>query len=270
VGFVDISPRYDPLDGFTNTSDIRGPLANVNFNGNGTSLKNWFLFMYADRFVDESGAVHQADTSVNLNATFKNGFSIDGLGFQTGILRSYAIPSGPGCSGAIVGRTAYGGTPCYLDGENERFNFLNAAIGYRDNTPTPFDASYSAGPFGGDFVHLFSLTTSRPIAGRYSLSLEYDGTWERPNDGDAFDSQFLRRIGIERALGADANISLSLRSINGTGGFALPGTNFALAYHRHWTSGNDLYINFGTPASTSTLDRLIVKYVFHVGPQAGT
>ncbi len=271
LGYLDISPYYAPVDGYTSTSDIHGPTLNFNLTGNGVSLKNWFLFMYADRFLDDSGAVHQADTSINLNAAFKNGFSLDGVGLQTGVLRSYAVPAGPHCSGAIVGRSAFDGAPCYLDGETDRFNLATASVGYHDGTPAPIDATYAFGPFGGDELHEFSITTSRPLAGRYALSLEYDGSWELPQQGGgALDSQFLRRIGIERALGADSSVSLSLRSINGTGGFALPGTNVALAYHRHWINGNDLYVNFGTPASTSTLDRVIVKYVLHLGPLPGT
>jgi len=84
------------------------------------------------------------------------------------------------------------------------------------------------------------------------------------------DSQFLRRVGIGASLGRDANVSLSLRSVSGTGGFALPGTDVAATFHRHWANGNDLYLDFGTPAATSTLDRFIAKYVLHVGPLPGT
>jgi len=268
LGYVDVSPRYAPLDGYTTVSDIRGPTAFVNLAGNGSAVKNWGFFGYADRFFDDSGAVHEADTQLNLTAVFKDHFSINGIGPQTGLLRTYAVPAGPGCSGPIVGRSSYGGSPCYLDGITERYDLFTAAAGYGDGTPAPIDGSYFFGPFGGNMLHEFTLTTSRPLGAHYALALEYDGTWERAPSG-SLDSQFLRRVGLERALGADSNVSLSFRSINGTGGFALPGTDVALAYHRHWTNGNDLYINFGTPAATSTLDRLIVKYVLHLGPLPG-
>jgi hypothetical protein len=270
LAYVDVSPHYDPLDGFTANSDIRGPDATIYLLGNGTRVKNWTLAIYGDRFTDESGAVHQADTLLALSATLKNGFSLNSFGPQTGVLRSYDVPAGPGCSGPAVGRSAFTGAPCYLNGRSDRFDFFNAGFGYRDGTPAPIDWSYSFGPFGGNTLHQFTTTTSRPLGGRFALTLEYDGTWERSVATGMLDSQFLRRIGLGASLGRDANVSLSLRSINGTGGFALPGTDVAATFHRHWANGNDLYLDFGTPAATSTLDRFIAKYVLHVGPLPGT
>ncbi len=270
VGYVDVSPHYAPLDGFTANDDIRGPDAAVNLLGNGTRVKNWIFGFFGDRYLDGSGAVHQADAAFALNAVFKNGFSLDGVGPVIGELRSYAVPSGPRCGGPIVGRSAFGGAPCYLDGQTSRFDLFTAAFGYHDGTPAPVDWSYSYGPFGADELHQFTSTTSRPLGGRFSLTLEYDGTWERSFATGALDSQFLRRVGIGASLGPNANVSLALRSISGTGGFALPGTNVAATFHRHWANGDDLYLDFGTPAATRTLDRFIAKYVLHVGPLPGT
>jgi hypothetical protein len=270
LAYVDVSPHYDPLDGFTANSDIRGPDATIYLLGNGTRVKNWTLAIYGDRFTDESGAVHQADTLVSLSTTFKNGFSLNSFGPDVGVLRSYDVPAGPNCGGPIVGRSAFTGAPCYLNGRTDRFDFFNAGFGYRDGTPAPIDWSYSFGPFGGNMLHQFTTTTSRPLGARFALTLEYDGTWERSDATGMLDSQFLRRIGLGASLGRDANVSLSLRSINGSGGFALPGTDVAVTFHRHWTSGNELYLDFGTPAATSTLHRFIAKYVFHVGPLPGT
>ncbi len=270
AGYVDVSPNYNPLDGFTANSDIRGPTGTIFLLGNGTRVKNWVLALYDDRFADRSGAVHQADTSLTLSATFKNGFSLNGFGPQTGVLRSYDVTAGPGCGGAVVFRSFFTGAPCYLNGRTDRFNFFNAGFGYRDGTPAPVDWSYAWGPFGGVMLHQFNATTSRPLAGHLALTLEYDGTWERSFATGRLDSQFLRRVGLGASLGRDANFSISLRSINGNGGFATPGTNLAATFHRHWANGNELYLDFGTPAATSTLDRAIVKYVFHVGPLPGT
>ena len=270
LAYTDVSPHYDPLDGFTANSDIRGPSAAIYLLGNGTRWKNWLVALYGDRFMDRSGAVHQADTSATLSATFKNGFSLNNFGPQTGVLRSYDVTAGQDCAGSVVGRSAFGGAPCYLNGRTDRFNFFNAGFGYRDGTPAPVDAAYSFGPFGGVMLHQFTSTTSRPLAGHLALTLEYDGTWERAFATGQLDSQFLRRVGLGASLGPDSNFSVSLRSINGNGGFALPGTNLAATFHRHWSNGNELYLDFGTPAATSTLDRFITKYVFHVGPLPGT
>ncbi|HEX3468476.1 MAG TPA: hypothetical protein VHT05_10390 [Candidatus Elarobacter sp.] len=270
AGYEDVSPRYNPIDGFTADDDIRGPNVALNLLGNGTRVKNWILSLFGDRYQDDSGAVHQADAAVLLNAAFKNGFSIDGSGPDVGELRTYAVPSGPHCGGAIAGRSAFGGAPCYLDGQTSRFDLFTAAFGYRDGTPAPVDWSYAYGPFGDNELHEFTTTTSRPIGRRLSLTLEYDGSWERSLVTGQLDSQFLRRIGLGASLGPNANVSLALRSINGTGGFALPGTNVAASFHRHWNNGDDLYLDFGTPAATKTLDRFIAKYVLHVGPLPGT
>jgi len=86
----------------------------------------------------------------------------------------------------------------------------------------------------------------------------------------AFDSQWLRRISLGAQLGPYENFTISLRSINGRGGFSPPGVNLAAAYHRRFRSGDELFLNFGTPAATRTLDRFIVKYLFRFGGDAGT
>jgi hypothetical protein len=123
---------------------------------------------------------------------------------------------------------------------------------------------------GPDFVHLYTLSTSRPLGRFLSLGVEYDGTLERATTTGAYDSQWLRRISLGALLGQDSNLTISLRGINGRGGFALPGTNLAAAYHRKFRSGDELFINFGTPAAPRTLNRLIMKYLFRFGGEAGT
>jgi len=270
VGYDDVSPRYAPLDGFTAIDDIHGPTAALNFLGNGTRVKNWVLSAYADRFLDDSGAVHEADTLLTAQAAFKNGFSIDGIGPQVGVLRSYAIPAGPNCTGPVLYRSSFSGAPCYRDGRTDRFDLFTAAFGYGDGTPAPTDASVAFGPFGPNALHQFTFTTSRPLAGRFSLALEYDGTWERDRATGALASQFLRRISLGESIGRDTSVALALRSVNGEGGFALPGVNLAASFHRHFPNGDELYLDYGTPAATSTLNRFIVKYVLHVGGTPGT
>lgn len=276
LGYQDISPNYNPIDGFTNASDERGPYGFLSFNGSNNAMKNYGLFFYGDRFTDRSGRVHQADSFINLNATFKNGFSINGLGPQVGLLRSYALdnPANPvyplGCADPNLPYGAFTGYPSYYCGRSDRYNLLGVQIGYRDGTPAPVDVSYNEGPFGSNYLHLFSLTTSRPLGSKFSIAGEYDNTFERSFVSGKLDSQTLRRVTLGETLGADSNISVSLRSISGRGGFAVPGLNLAASFHRHFLNGDDLYINFGTPAANQTLNRLIVKYVLRFGGGAGT
>ncbi|HEY7994489.1 MAG TPA: hypothetical protein VID24_09770 [Candidatus Eremiobacteraceae bacterium] len=270
LGYNDMSPNYNPIDGLTFNSDIRGMQGFLQGIGAAPWVKNYSLTFNWDRWMDRSGAIHETDTLATLAATFDNGFSINNLGPSVGILRSYDIPANPDCTGPIVGSSSFTGFPCYLNGRNQRFDLFQSAFGYKDGTAKPVDVSYSFGPFGENYTQIFSLTSSRPI-GRYSLGLEYDGTVERPNAGGVLDSQWLRRISVGESLGVESNLSISLRSINGLGGFApSTGTDVALAYHRRFASGDELFLNYGTPAAFSTLHRLTVKYVFHLGGEAGS
>jgi hypothetical protein len=264
IGYNDYSPHYDPIDGLTFDSDIRGMQTFEQVNGSTSWMKNYAITFNGDRWMDRSGAVHEADTQVLLTATFNDGFSINDLGPNVGILRSYDIPAGPGCTGPIVGTSSFTGYPCYLDGRDARFNLFETAFGYKDGTSTPTSASVSFGPFGADYDQVYSLTSSRPL-GRYSLGLEYDGTYERAFATGSLDSQWLRRLSVGDALGPDSNLSLSIRSINGLGGFAQgTGTDLSLGYHRRFVSGDELYVDYGTPAAFSTLHRFAVKYVLNL------
>jgi len=271
LGYLDVSPNYNPIDGYTSNADIHGPQGFVQFTGASPAIKNYGIFIAGDRFLDDSGAVHQADAQVFVNATFPNGFSLDGVGQAVGELRSYGIPAGPGCSGAILYTSSFSGAPCYRDGFTQPFDLTQIPIGYRDGTPTPIDASYSWGPFGDSYIHLFTISTSRPVGRRLSLGLEYDGTLEQAFSNGAIDSQWLRRVSLSYGISSESTLTLELRDINGLGGFATQvGNNLAVAFHQRLRSGDELYVNYGSPAAGATLDRLIVKYVFHAGADEGT
>ncbi|HEY8313360.1 MAG TPA: DUF5916 domain-containing protein [Candidatus Baltobacteraceae bacterium] len=275
VGYTDISPNYDPIDGFTVNSDVRGPSFFTNVVGATPYIKNYSVFGGVDRFIDRSGAVHQADAVLVLNATFKNKFSINGLGPTVSELRSYAVADPASlqttCVDPTLPRSSFTGFPTYFCGRTDAFNLFGVPIGYDDGTPTPIDASANFGRFDGNYLHLYTVAASRPIGRILSLGVEYDGSYERSFADGALDSQWLRRISLGAQLGPDTNLTLSLRAVNGRGGFVpLPGTNVAFAFHRRFATGNELFVNFGTPASYTTLDRLIVKFLFHVGGDSGT
>ena len=48
------------------------------------------------------------------------------------------------------------------------------------------------------------------------------------------------------------------------------GMDVALAYHRRFSNGNEVFVNYGTPAASATVLQVIVKYVLHTGGAAGT
>jgi len=84
------------------------------------------------------------------------------------------------------------------------------------------------------------------------------------------DSQWLRRVSFGFNMGTSSNLTLALRDINGRGGFSPQlGLNLAAAFHTR-TKDGDLYVNFGSPSASATLDRLIIKYVLRIGADAGT
>lgn len=271
-GYLDISPNYDPIDGYTANSDIRGVQGDVYVAGGSSDpIKSWNIYTAYDRFEDESGAVHQADLDPSLSMIFNDGLSIDGLGPVIGELRSYGIPSGPDCTGPVVTRSYFTGYPCYRDGVTQPFDLMSLPFGYGDATPNPLDADYAWGSFGSNEVHLFTLTDTRVIKDRFTLGLAYEGTYERAFATGAIDSQWLRRISIGYNVTNESTFTIAVRSINGYGGFATTvGTDVALAYHQIFRSGDELYVNYGTPAAAATLDRFIVKFIFHTGGDIGT
>lgn len=240
--YYDIGPGYAPVDGYTAVNDIRGPGAMAEYDGVGSrrsSIQSYLVGIEADRYSDRAGTVHQADSTLYFEIVFKNLISID----------SGAGPSELG---------------------SQQFNTRVVNLSYKKNTPEPVNLSYSWGPFGGFYVQQIGSNTSRTF-GLYGVSLEYDGNIQRSAAGQLpLNTQWLRRIALSRSLGRGGSIALSLRSINGTGGFAAPGTNLSLLYQQRFPSQDLLYLEFGTPAAPQTLHRLILKYVFHAGGAAGS
>jgi hypothetical protein len=271
TGYYDIGPYFNPIDGFTQINDIAGPLGLVKVAGAGSAtdiIKSWNAVALEDRYVDHSGAVHESDGVVNLDVNFKDLFSLTPF-VADGTLRSYA--------------QCY---PQYIGGQTLPYDQAGMQVGYRDETPEPLDVSYSAGPFGlptpdgsGEtcgspgtntpaYLQQYSSTTSRPIGPKLTLGLEFDGTDEHfQNFSD--DSQWLRRISLDRSLGKDSDISIGYRDISGEGGFTVPGKNLSVGFHARLSNEDEIYANFGSPEATSTLYRYIVKVILHFGGAAG-
>ncbi len=105
LGYVDISPNYNPIDGYTENSDIRGLQGYMNFNGTAPGVKSWNFQILGDRFHDQSGAVHEADSGAYIGAIFHNQFSLDGIGPTVSLLRQYSIPSIPATLYALDPKT---------------------------------------------------------------------------------------------------------------------------------------------------------------------
>lgn len=272
--YRDMGPEFAPIDGYTPINDVRGPQILVQYNGTGSknsSIKSYQAGVVVDRFVDRSGAAHQADVGGSTSVTFKNLLSF-GVGGGASELRAYTDPY-----------------PVYAGGKTFPFNSISLSAGYKDGTPAPTDVSYSFGPFAmfcpgaqpqplmcdgvalpfaNAYVHQMDISTTRRLGRAYGLTLEYGGTIAGGMPGP-LDSQWLRRVALTRSFGQNGEFAIALRSINGTGGFATPGVNFAFSYHQRFRDQDNLYVEYGTPAAPYTLHRFIVKYVFHTGG-AGT
>jgi hypothetical protein len=257
AGYRDLGPQYAPVLGFTQNADLRGPQTFFDINGTPAHgiLKRIDLFMTADRFVDRSGAAHQADSNFNLDLQFRNGLHLSGGPYESS-LRTYD-------SGLI-------GYPFYTGGVTRSYNFNGFNVGWKEGTPAPYTLSYSWGPFADVFLQQFSFATSRTIGTRWSIGGEIDGTHERPSFGGPANGQWLRRITVGETIGANTNFSVSLRSISGTGGFAEPGVNLAASLHHRFKNDSELFFNYGTPAAPTTLQRVVLKYVLRTGGGSGT
>lgn len=247
IDYRDVSPNFNPVDGYTAFDDIRGPRFAFNYNGvapKTSAIKTYSFGGIVDRFVDSAGAVKEYDANGSLYVLFNNQLSFT-AGTGTSALRFDADPSAP-----LV-----------------PFNLRQIGIGYKDSTPSPIDVGYAWGPFGGAFLQQATFSTSQSF-GPYSFTWEYDGTVER---GDGLhDSQWLRRFSVARSFGRNGTLAMSLRGVNGAGGYAPQGTNLSLLFHQRFENSDEFFFEYGTPASRSTLHRVIAKYVFRVGGGSNT
>ena len=257
ISMRNIGPLYNPIDGFTVIGDLKGPGFFVNEFGagpRGSGIKNGNVFLFGERYLDRTGAVHRADAGFNANADFNNLFSLHGA-MTTTELRTYD-------------GNFFTGYPLYRNPNVQPFNNAFIGLGYREQSPQPIGAQFSWGRFGDFYLQQWNSNTTIPLRQRYTLALEYDGTHERFFSG-GLDGQWLRKVALGWSIDKDSNLSMALRTISGNGGFANPGTNLSGSYHRHF-HGGDLYLNFGTPAADKSVNRFIIKYVLNSGGESNT
>ena len=246
LGYQDISPGYAPLDGFTDYDDARGPAFSTDFTTTTPGLKSWNGFFTVDRYLARSGRPHAVDFFGTTDFTTNNLIHI-----------------------TLQQQTSSFDDPVQTGGANLPFHQSTAIVGYRDGTSAPIDFSYGAGPFSTFYLQQFNLSTTKPLGSRFNVSVVYAGTHER-SAAIGVDGQILRSLTFGTSFGPDANLSLSVRSINGAGGFATPGLNLAGGLHWRLRSGSELFMNYGSPASPQTLNRFVTKFLWRIGGGAGT
>lgn len=245
--YRDTTGGYHPADGYTAVSDARGSAFKIGYAGTGSAsspLLSYNVNVFGDRYLAAGGSVREADVNAFYNVQFKNLVSLQGF----------------------FGPSEFQTSP----GVIQWFNRRQIQFGYRLGTPQPLTLAYTWGPFARGFVQQTQISDQRAF-GSYVVSFEYDGNIERARaGGPILNSQWLRRFAASRSFGRDASLGLALRGINGTGGFAQPGTNLSLLYQQRFANQDLLYLEFGTPAAAQTLHRFIFKYVFHAGGESGT
>ena len=267
----DIGPQFSPVDGYTYLNDVRGARGLLSYNWavpDGKSrARSYSASVYAGRLVDRSGAPHEVDVGGQAGVVLKSLLSLS-VASDTSGLRTY--------------EQAF---PLYRGPAMHPFNATTIALGHGDGTPGAVDVTYSFGPFalfclpagpqslacpdGGPayadaFVRQLDVSVSRPLKNGYGVTAQYAGTIERPYAGTA-DGQWLRRISLTRSLGSQAQLALLARCISGSGGFSRPGLNAAVSYQRRLAGGNHVYMEYGSPDATATLQRVIVKLVSQAG-----
>ena len=254
-----IGPYYAPLDGFTPYNDAHGLMLIANYQGKAaasSALRSYDLSFGADRFFDTRTAGHDpqvalADVALSGAVTFRSLLSLN-ASIANSEQRLYD--------------QAY---PVYANGETLPFRSTTFGLGYREGTNSSISGSYGFGPFGTRFVQQTDVVARRQLVRVFDVSGEYEAVLET-GGGQPRSGQVLRRIALGAALGRNLSGSLALRTINGRGGFAAPGTNLSAGLRAHFRSGDDLFLNFGSPSANRTLDRLLVKYVFNVGGVQGS
>jgi hypothetical protein len=244
AAYFDIGPEYDPLNAYVAEPDIRGPIVSGSLTSTTNAraaVRQYSVSAYADRYVDESGAVREVDTGDTVSATFKNLLSLS-IGQNLSSLRTYAV-----------------GYPTYQGGVTYPYDQTTLAASFRSGTPNTESISFSWGPYATYFLQQLDTSLTHAIGRNVSVEFDYDTVGER-FDLEAANGQTLRRLTLLDAISADQSLGIAYRTINGTGGFASPGHNLALSYHRQFGNGSTLFVEFGSPAAASTLQRTIVKY----------
>lgn len=250
--WLDTGAMYAPVDGFTNIADVRGPAVSIDLNRsmNRGPFKNGELFLYADRWLDHRGNLHESDADAYLTLRTRTPLAFY-LNDQLGSQRTYE------------GDYFSGGTHDYRNQQQLAFKTWSAGVGYGEGTPNSLRTDYQEGPFGAFVLHQTTTSFTRAL-GAASLSVDYGGTHETAYSAPA-DGQWLRRISLALPLGRDGNVSVAYRDVSGRGGQAVAGRNLTGSLRHRFRNGNELFVNYGTPAANSTLDRLIVKYLVRVG-----
>jgi hypothetical protein len=258
-----IGKYYDPVDGFVAHPDIAGWAANGEQDllpPRPNPIVFAAMFASIDRYHDASGVLDQADQNLTFALQTRTQFSVSAF---TG-------------SNFLLSTTGPGGEPCTLTHpcRGAFFNQNGASVGYRDQTSTPTDVSYSTGDFGDGYLRSWQRSSAVRVGTRGVFSVEADDTSLLLNDGVTV-KQWLERAGYAYQLGGQASVGVGVRRVVG---YEPPvfselsyvdETNVSIALHDR-VGRDDLYLVYGDANAQKTPPVIILKWVRYFGAEKGT
>lgn len=243
LAYRDIGPQYGPVLGYTAFNDARGPqaYADATYTSEGP-IKSLYVGYGGYRYVDRTGAVSQVQMQPFLDVLTRSNLEFTYAG-QIGSSRSYTTPY-----------------PYYLGGQTQPFNYSSVTFAVSPQSPNSAAVLAAWGPFENFLLQEQRFSVSRVVGAHLSAEYTYDITHEHFLTGTL--TQQLNRISLVESLGPTSDFRIGLRTITGLGGFAVPGTNLSVSFHRRFGDRGELFVNFGSPATATTLDRGIVKFTW--------
>jgi hypothetical protein len=218
-GYLDLSPNYNPIDGYTANSDTRGPQFFTDYAGATPAIKNYTLFFTADRFLDDRRGAPSRRPILHHRR-----FQESVLARRRGRGRG-ATPFVWHSGRARMQRS----DPLHL--ELYRLSLAIATDSLSRSTSTKFPSATKMARRRRSIRAIKGTVPGQRCAPVYdcdepslrptlTLGLEYDGTYERAFSTGVLDSRWLRRISLGYNVSNESTFSVGLRDINGYGGFA--------------------------------------------------
>jgi hypothetical protein len=180
-----------------------------------------------------------------------------------------------------------------FDNEFLPFDSNGALIGYRLNTSTPTNVSYSGGSYYHGKLDAWTYLTTLQLARRLHLSLEADeNQYSTSWPGEQSTIQWLERAGLDWQFSPVASFDVGVRRIIGPNlpnsfeplvygssgvcvtnpynpGCFVDAGNVTLAFH-FLMEQNEFYVVYGNANALSTEPALFLKWIRYIGAQKGT
>lgn len=243
AGYRDVGPEYSPIDGFTAINDIKGPILYGYYEHDSSSLlKTIDLYLLCDRYVNTLGVANESDFQIQAQVITSKLFSV-AVGSSTSVLTTY--------------QSAF---PHYLGAQANWYNGTYITVGHKLNTTSAIKASYSVGVFGQSFLQRAEFSIARQLGKFTNGGIDIQQINQQLWQSSVVQRQTLARVSLFRGLTRNTNVTVSYRFSSNKLSSVSTG-NLALGFQGRFDNGDEAYLSFGSPATPTTLDRFLVKYV---------